>query len=82
MAINGVIIFFPFIVIFKGFGQNSNYIPKFWRLMHIGGEVELYGQYSELYSSSSIADNKETNFLFSGKLTLLVKRLRLVKINT
>lgn len=60
---------FLFISLF-GFGQNSNYMPKFWRLMHIGGEIELYGQYSELYSSSSIADNKETNFLFSGKIEL------------
>ena len=66
-----VYILFSFLLIsLFGFGQNSNYVPIFWRLMHIDGEVELYGLYSELYSSSLNGDNKQTNFLFSGKIEL------------
>ncbi|WP_395050951.1 hypothetical protein [Flavobacterium sp.] len=62
-----------FIVLFTsilGVAQNGNYQPKTWGLMGLNGGVELYGQYKDSYTSGPLGENKETNFLYSGKFLL------------
>jgi len=64
-----ILFFFLFASLF-GYAQNNNYQPKFWSLMNIGGEFELYGQYKEMYSSSLLGEDKRTNSLYAGKIRL------------
>ena len=67
------VIYIILLISLTGHSQNNNYVPSFWKLMSYRGEVELYGQYKEIYSLTSFQENKESNLLYSGRLDLNTK---------
>ncbi|WKK67280.1 hypothetical protein [Lutimonas zeaxanthinifaciens] len=67
------VIYIILLISLTGYGQNNNYAPAFWKLMSYQGEVELYGQYKEIYSFTALLENKQSNLLYSGRLDLNTK---------